>query len=319
MPKTSSTENLPGTVRYAGGRLDRAHPRRDDDAWLARALADDDARLVPVWRDLNLVVESATAGIEAGRVSVELRAHADEVIFLGLEDQRPVFAAELSRLEREHAERLAGTGRFEDLRRVGPALPHADAALMSYARGIAYWHRNHRYCGRCGSPTESRRAGHLRVCTNSSCEQMLFPRTDPAVIMLVEHPDDDGRGPRCLLGRPRRFPAGVYSTLAGFVEPGESLEEAVAREVFEESGIELDEVRYLASQPWPFPSSLMIGFHARARTGAITRHDDELEDARWFSADEVRGAGEWVENAPLCLPRRDSIARFLIEQWLART
>jgi NAD+ diphosphatase len=145
-----------------------------------------------------------------------------------------------------------------------------------------------------------------------------FPRTDPAVIVLVEHPDHDGDGPRCLLGRSARFPERAFSTLAGFVEPGETLEQAVAREVFEESGIELDAFRYFGSQPWPFPASLMIGFHARARTTAIRLEDDEIVEARWFTPAELEDAGEWGSDAALRLPRHDSIARALIEDWRAR-
>jgi len=308
---------MPHGLQYAGSRLDRAHPRRDDEVWLQTALRDPRARLVPVWRELNLVVDAGGA-CAAATMTLEMHVEADELIFLGLEDGAPRFAAEFSSKPREHIETLAGNARLEDLRRIGPVLPRADAGLMSYARGMSWWHRNHRFCARCGSPTEPRRAGHVRVCLAEDCRRMHFPRTDPAVIMLVEHPGDDGGGPRCLLGRPKRFPPGVYSTLAGFVEPGESLEEAVCREVHEESGVALDQVRYLASQPWPFPSSLMIGFQARATTTAIRLEDDELEDARWFGIAELQAAGEWGDDAPLCLPRRDSIARFLIEAWMAR-
>ncbi|MCA1778249.1 MAG: NAD(+) diphosphatase, partial [Xanthomonadaceae bacterium] len=165
-------------------------------------------------------------------------------------------------------------------------------------------------------PTESRKGGHLRTCTNPDCRRPSFPRTDPAVIVLVEHPDGDGGPPRCLLGRSSHFLPGMYSTLAGFVEPGESMEQTVRREVFEESGIEVGEVRYLASQPWPFPSSLMIGFHATAISSDIRLHDQELEDARWFSADELLAMKARGEDETFCLPRKDSIARFLIETWL---
>ena len=166
-------------------------------------------------------------------------------------------------------------------------------------------------------PTRSDQGGHLRICSRPACGGRAFPRTDPAIIVLVEHAG--AANPVCLLGRSSRFPPGVHSTLAGFVEPGESLEEAVVREVHEESGIEVDRVEYLASQPWPFPSSLMIGFHAHARTTRITRHDGELENAAWFNPEEVRNAGEWGDqDCTLCLPRRDSIARFLIERWLER-
>ena len=173
------------------------------------------------------------------------------------------------------------------------------------------------FCGRCGTAMANQKGGMLRRCQDEDCRGTAFPRIDPAIIVLVEDRQLHGDGtPRCLLGRAPAWPPGVYSTLAGFVEPGESLEETVAREVREESGIGVEQVRYHASQPWPFPSSLMLGFHATARTLEITTHDDELEDARWFSADELRQAGDWGEDQALCLPRRDSIARHLIEHWL---
>jgi len=316
MPKTSSHRT--GRVKYAAEPLDRAAERREDTEWLERARADPRAQVLPVWRDRNLVdgtEHGAPAGVRNGLISV--RAEVVDLVFLGLEQGTPLFAADLSHLERDAAERMVA-GTFTDLRRVGPLLADADAALLAYARGIVYWHRSHRHCGRCGSPTLSSKGGHLRVCRDPGCGHAVFPRTDPAIIVLVEHPGGDDGPPRCLLGRPARFPPGMYSTLAGFVEPGESLEATVRREVYEESGVEVDKVEYLASQPWPFPSSLMVGFHARARTEAISRRDHELEDARWFSAEELRLAGEWGDETPLCLPRRDSIARFLIERWLSR-
>ena len=191
---------------------------------------------------------------------------------------------------------------------------------MAYARGILHWHQHHRYCGQCGHPTENQHGGHMRLCLNPDCGRETFPRTDPAVIMLVEHTPSNGEPPKCLLGRHSAWPPGSYSTLAGFVEPVESLEEAVAREVFEEAGIRVANVRYQASQPWPFPSSLMLGFRAQAETTAIKLDPDELADARWFTAEEIRSFGEWGDDsASLRLPRKDSIARFLVESWLGET
>ncbi len=182
--------------------------------------------------------------------------------------------------------------------------------------------QRHLYCGVCGALTQSRDGGHVRVCTNPDKPHTHFPRTDPAVIMLVEHDDPEGNGPACLLGRQSRWVEGMYSTLAGFVEPGETLEEAVAREVLEESAVRVTDVRYRASQPWSFPSSLMLGFRARAETTAIRIDGRELEDARWFTPDEVRSFGEWGDAPPSGspdekrLPRKDSISRWLIDVWL---
>jgi len=304
-------------IQYANARLDRAADRRDDAIWLKDAWQAGEAGIVAVWEEQHLLTITGSGPVEAVRLSLStsLQVSLDQAIFLGLEaDSRPLFAVELAAHE---AQRLAQTegAEFADLRRYGPLLSPPDAGILAYARAMLNWHRNHQYCGRCGSPTASEQAGHRRRCQNTACGQVTFPRTDPAIIVLVEHPGNDGKPPRCLLGRSPRWPAGTYSTLAGFVEPGESLENAVRREVREEAGIRVGEVRYLASQPWPFPGSLMLGFQAQALDEDIQRLDDELEDARWFGLDELAQAGEWDDGSPLCLPRRDSIARFLIEQW----
>jgi len=316
MSKTSSQSVFKVyRLKYDDPSLDRAGPKRDDPDWLDRALAHEHARSIPVWRNQNLVDglnSSSPAAIVRG---VELHDHAAEIVFLGMDNDAPVFAADYSELDEHEVTDLVGHG-FTDLRKVGPLLSEAEAALLAYARGMLFWHRNHRYCGRCGSTTKSQKGGHLRACTNPDCRRPSFPRTDPAVIVLVDPPGGAGAPPRCLLGRSPHFLPGMYSTLAGFVEPGESMEQTVRREVFEESGVEVGEVRYLASQPWPFPSSLMIGFHATAISTDIRLHDDELEDARWFSADELLAAKARGEDETFCLPRKDSIARFLIEVWL---
>ena len=209
-------------------------------------------------------------------------------------------------------------GEFVDLRRAGPLLATRDATLMAYARGILHWHQHHRYCGKCGHATESQHGGHMRLCTNPDCSRETFPRTDPAVIVLVEYRPANGGPPRCLLGRHQAWPPGAFSTIAGFVESVESLEKAVAREVFEETGVRVGNVIYQASQPWPFPASLMLGFRAQAERTTITIDPDALAEARWFTAEELRSFGEWGdEAAPLRLPRKDSIARFLVESWVA--
>jgi NAD+ diphosphatase len=178
--------------------------------------------------------------------------------------------------------------------------------MLAYAKAMTYWHRCHRFCGNCGSPTVSTQGGHLRVCTNPQCGQHHFPRTDPAIIVLVTS------GERCLLGRQQIWPAGRYSIIAGFVEPGESLEAAVAREVREETGIAVEQVRYWASQPWPFPSSLMLGFRAEAASTSVQLRDGELEAARWLSREEI--AIELRQGA-LRLPPEVSISYQLIESW----
>ncbi len=181
----------------------------------------------------------------------------------------------------------------------------SEAAILAYARGLMHWQSRTRFCGVCGSPCVPRSAGHVMHCTG--CETDHFPRSDPAVIMLVVRED------RALLGHATRFVDGMYSTLAGFVEPGESLEEAVRREVFEETGVSVGEVAYHSSQPWPFPQSLMLGFYGEGLSEEITFHDAELADARWFSRAMCRNP----EAHGFRLPGPDSIARRLIEDWMA--
>ena len=181
--------------------------------------------------------------------------------------------------------------------------------LAAFARGITHWHSRHRFCGVCGYKTVPEEV-ITRRCTNPTCATTHFPRTDPAVIMLVH----DGNE-RCLLGRQAAWPQGMHSTLAGFVEPGESLEEAVAREVFEETHVTLSRVTYHSSQPWPFPASLMLGFHAEAKTTDIIVDTSELEAARWY---EKSWLLQHEDDEAFRLPRKDSIARRLLEDWLRR-
>ena len=306
-------------LRYAGNDIDRAAVRRKDPEWLAAQLAHPETLLMPVWRNRNLI-----AGMPCGApvAATLLRTSGDEVtavaaepVFLGLREATAIFAVDLSVCEQPLAERLAGDHQFVDLRLAGPLMSLSEAALCAYARGMVYWHRHHGFCSNCGRATRPEQGGQMRQCT--ACERTSFPRTDPAVIMLVIC--DNGDGPaRCLLGRDPRWPSGTYSTLAGFVEPGESLEEAVTREVFEESGVRVHDVTYLGSQPWPFPSSIMLGFRAQAHSMALQLDPDEVEDAQWFTAAQIRQFGEWGDrNAALKVPRRDSIARFLIDTWVA--
>ncbi len=297
---------------YAGGMLDRASLLRKSQTMVALRLKAPESRLLPVWRSLNLIntTESAAphlAEIPASYGADLINLPGVEVALLGLENDSAIFALDLTAaLEAPLSHPcLSGCGNFIELRSVGALLPPTQAALAAYARGLMWWHQRHRFCGVCGQTTQSRESGHVRCCTNAACAVSHFPRTDPAVIMLVHD------GARCVLGRQPRFAPGLYSTLAGFVEPGECLEEAVAREVFEEVGLRVDQIEYLSSQPWPFPSSLMLGFYARATTTEITVQPDEIEHARWFSREELLAA-------PPGLPRTDSISRRLIDTWLSQ-
>lgn len=302
---------------YSESPLDRADNRRLDEAWLAGRLGAEDTRFVALWQNRNLVDrlegDPPRSAVFLGRDHYDALADVldDGAIFLGEDaEKHSYFAIDLAKLELpDHHPVLAGLGHFADLRLFGPMLPQGEGALLAYARGMIYWHRRHRFCGSCGAPTRSERGGHLRRCTNAACGASHFPRTDPAVIMVVH----DG-GDRCVLGRQANWPNGMHSTLAGFVEPGESLEEAVAREVEEEVGLKVRDVTYHSSQPWPFPSSLMIGFWARSE-GAVLRVDEtEIEHAAWYSRAELIAS---PEDESFRLPRRDSIARRLIEDWLS--
>ncbi len=315
---------MAGSLNYTGVALDRASEMRRDEAWVAERLADETSRIVPLWRDRSLVKTGATpeAVYLTGRAAKAVLAEAATAVLLGLDDAIAYVAADLSLLDEDAANTLAGAsaggGAFEDLRRVGALMTAPDAAFLAYAREMIHWHQRHFYCGVCGALTGSRDGGHVRVCTNPDKPHRHVPRTDPAVIMLIEHDDPEGNGPACLLGRQSRWVEGMYSTLAGFVEPGETLEEAVTREVLEESAVRVTDVCYRASQPWPFPSSLMLGFRARAETTAIRIDGRELEDARWFTPDGVRSFGEWGDapEGEKRLPRKDSISRWLIDVWL---
>ena len=315
----------PRRISYAGHAFDRAADKRADSDWLAARMTDPRAIVLPVWHDNNLIDERTEPdGLPSLRAVTGDEAAAllrdSDPVLLGLDGDTPYFACDLSDLDLGQARNAVGDDgeetSFIDLRRVGPILQHGEGALLAYARGMAYWQRRTRFCGVCGASTEGQSAGHVRRCTNSVCAQTHFPRSDPAVIMLVTHDGPDG--PRCLLGRQPNWPEGLYSSLAGFVEPGESLEDAVAREVWEEARIKITGARYRASQPWPFPSSLMVGFRADAVTTDIDTTEDELDDARWFDRAEILGLYS-TGTTDGKLSRADSIARWLIEDWLSET
>ncbi len=302
---------------YTGGGLDRAADARRDEDWVIGRLHARGTLVLPVWRNRNLVVPAADADGAPSALTITgphargLLQIASEVVLLGIDGDTTYFAADLSEHDAPDLTPIMGRGVFEDLRTMGALLAQSDASLLAYARGMLYWHRRNRFCGDCGSATRPRQGGHLRECTNGDCERQLFPDTNPAIIVLVTRPGPDGGA--CLLARQTRWPRGMYSTLAGFVDIGESLEEAVVREVAEEAGIRVAEVRYRGSQPWPFPSSLMVGFRAAAATVRLRFDAEELEDARWFT----RGQIARFDDHGLRLPRADSIARALVEEWLA--
>jgi NAD+ diphosphatase len=283
------------------GPLDRLGLSRQDPAWFESLLAHPETLFAPV-HDLRVLVsepQQPTARLlTRAQLPGELDA-ARSISLLGLHRNRACIAVDL-----DAADGLTRHGVLADLREIGGRLEPSEAGLLAQARAMAYWHAHHRFCGSCGGSTVTEQSGHLRRCT--VCDSEQFPRLDPAVIVLVadEH--------RCLLGRQRRWEQSVYSTLAGFVEPGETLEQAVAREVREESSIEICEPRYLTSQPWPFPASLMLAFRAIPTTEAIELTDGELADARWFTREDIQRG---IRGGEFAISRRHSVAWSLIANW----
>ena len=294
---------------YAGNPLDRIALRRDDTAYLQALLHDPDSLFLPVWRDQHLVQGESQfqIGMPSRRV---LDRDVDAIdshpwVLLGLLDGHAVFALDLGGLEDPQTLVPPGLGRFEPLRPLAPLLPAHEAAILAQARGLLHWRRNHIFCGRCASATVPEQGGYRLVCPN--CGLQHFPRTDPVAIMLVHHQG------RALLARGTRFPGRrLFSALAGFIEPGESAEDAVAREVFEEVGIRLSGITYHSSQPWPYPNSLMLGFIAEAEESTLTLDPNEIAEAFWLTPDEVRDAA----SLDIELPGPTAIAHSLLHAWL---
>lgn len=303
-------KTLPRPNTFAGLSqiLDRVAERRDEAMWINELAGSDGARYLlidPLGQTYLHATNDALRWLdhaERERLLGDVKAS-----FLGLTDERPNF---LLRVDDEaRAATLAAEldARRAGLRDVGLLLPADEAGLFAYGKGLSHWQRETRHCPYCGSPLVLVAAGHRAQCTNDDCGRMHFPRTDAAVIVIVEH---DGA---CLLGRQAGWPKGRYSTLAGFVEPGESLEDAVRREVAEESGVVVGEVHYHSSQPWPLPQSLMVGFTAKAIARTIRLRDHELEEARWFTPQDIVDGvadGSFVPSPPL------SVSYRLLEHWL---
>lgn len=305
-------------LKYSEMELNRASNQRKSPEWLA-SQKNNDSRWVLTHSDQNYFKQEEGEPLFLTLDAVQ-HLELDKAIFLGLDESQnntPYFALDLTHADEALAAAFLVDGEFNDLRKVAGRLENQSASLLALARGLCFWHRSHCFCGRCGSANQSVSAGHARLCTSPDCQHQTFPRTDPAVIMVVRKLFPDGIE-RCLLGRQAEWPAGVYSTLAGFVDPGETLETAVAREVMEESGIEVMNVQYLASQPWPFPSSIMLGFIADASSDDIQVDKHEIDDARWFSRAEIQSFGEWGDDAPgFKVPRGDSISSYLIDYWVS--
>jgi NAD+ diphosphatase len=287
-------------------RLDRAAFLRKDTERLMRALDAPATLLVPVWRDKNLIATGSVprAALPTASDAGALIDAASEIVWLGLVGGADCFALDVSGLAEPLAHAaLAGKAELTDLRMSGGILPAEEAEILAYARGMLYWHQRHRYCGSCGAETKPKDGGHVRECAAEDLKH--FPRTDPAVMVLVS------RGDCCVLARQPWWPHGMQSVVAGFVEPGESVEDAAIREVKEELGLDVTGLRYFRSQPWPFPASLMVGFFAEATSDELVIDREELEAARWYSRAEL------LAPVGFFYPPGYSLAHYMIREFLA--
>lgn len=298
----TSTRDTPDTALEF---IERRVEERLRPDWAQQALADPHTRYL-ISRGTAHLIQPAPDAQSQARIAflspaqfAALGVPEAQQILLGWFEARRCVLVELP----ESASFQPPGTRYEELRPLLPQVGEAQARLLTYARALLVWRARHRYCGVCGSPSLPSSAGHVLQCSSESCSSHVFPRLDPAIIVLVT------QGEHALLGRQPSWPPGRFSTLAGFVEPGESLEEAVVREVYEETGARVHSVSYFSSQPWPFPASLMLGFHAQAAVEPI-QLDGELEEARWFERAELQ-AGK------VLLPPPHTIARRLLEAWFA--
>lgn len=297
---------------FAHSPLDRAAHRRMDGSWLEAARADSKSLFMPLWKLNPFIIRGRDGRNEAGWVTAELARPLMQAsrltVFLGVHRDSAHFAIDISgEADPERSGPLAGLGSFADLRTVAGDMDPGDAAILAQAKALIDWHQRHGFCANCGKPTMAAEAGYKRTC--EACSTEHFPRTDPVVIMLPVH------GDTCLMGRQPKWPPGFYSALAGFIEPGETIEEAVARECKEEAGIDIGDVAFHSTQPWPYPSSLMIGCYARAKTTEIHLDGNELSDAKWFTREQVRAAMARGTNE-LRLPPPLAIAHQLVRTWL---
>ena len=298
------------TNTFAGNPLDRASYRRSDEAWIAEQLANPQSLAIALWNGKPLIETAKEGGVQIAYLAADmariLSAGPERLLFMGLWKETPIFALDVEGDVDPADGPLEGLGRFEDLRAIAVTLPGADAAMIATAKSMFEWRRKHRHCANCGAKTDVIEGGWKRVCP--ACTTQHFPRTDPVVIMLAT------KGERCLLGRQAAWPKGMYSALAGFLEPGESIEEACARELFEEAAVRATSVRYHSTQPWPYPSSLMIGLIAEIETDEAVADNIEIDEVRWFSRADA-GALIRGELADAKAPPGMAIAHQLIKAW----
>ncbi len=310
MPADSSRD----PIVFTANPLDRVTSKRSDGDWVRGQIAADESLFLPFWQLRALIDVEGSANIawQPREAVADWLDHGPSPVLLGSDNGISRFAVAVPGNDNPaKGGPLDGRGKFIDVRSIAPSLPVGESGILAQARSLLDWHARHGFCANCGAPTEMREGGTSRQCSNSACAHQHFPRTDPVVIMLVI------KGDMCLFGRQGVFPPGTYSALAGFVDQGETIEEAVRREVLEEAGIRCGAVRYMASQPWPFPSSLMIGCQADALTEDINIDPQEIDDAQWFHRDQVR---DMVANAMgtegLRMPPPLSLAHQLALRWL---
>ena len=307
--KAAGTDHLARSRRnqFTAVRLNREVELRDDTQWVAKTLTDPNTRLVPLWRSRSLL-ERRTEGTIAVYLSPAELTEPDRIqppTLLGNDGKHQYFAASVTDMQKDAILAKLPDARFADLRRASIDMAAKHAGILAYAKALHYWQYRHVFCGICGSPNLLRSAGHRMECSNEECARESFPRIDPAIIVLVTHGDS------CLLGRNAKWRPKHFSTLAGFVEPGESLEDAVVREVYEEVQVNLKEMRYVSSQPWPFPASAMCGFYAEA-VDRNSGSSEEVDEARWFTVESLTQA---VIEDEVRLSPPVSIAFRLLADW----
>jgi len=288
--------------------LNRFSEFRTNKNWIGEKLKSSSSLIIPVSNMKNLFMKGDDPQ-PVFLTSTELEKFYPSsyvIFFLGEIDELFYFAADFSCADKIDNELLLTYGELIEFRKIMSLINPDKASILSYARALSYWHSRNKFCGVCSTKTEIVDAGHKIICTNNSCKAEYFPRTDPAIIVLVS------KGDECLLARQKHWSKGQYSTIAGFVEPGESLEQAVKREVNEETGVIVDKIQYHSSQPWSFPSALMLGFHAVAKNKIISPRDNELEEVRWFSRAEIIKS---FSDKTFRFPTRVSVSFSLLEHW----
>ncbi len=292
------------------GGLDRDDLGRKSPELIGQLLLDSNTRFLPIWHSLSFFFKKGkpfSAMRLLGKEDVGSFLDKAELIYLGRNRHNEAYVCiDLSQYEKSMLVPLEKFGIFGDLREADSLISGDDGSILGYARAICYWHSKNKNCASCGSYTVSGNSGHTRKCENNECGAIQFPRTDPAIIAAITFED------KILLGRQADWPSGMLSVLAGFVEPGETPEHAVAREIFEEAGVVVENVLYQYSQPWPFPASLMLGFTAETKSSALTVNKDEIEMASWFTKEEI----DLFNGANFHLPSKLSISRRLIDDWL---